>query len=176
MLRLFETGATSYQPEGLIFESGDPLVTDANIHRLLSQGFKITDALVSPCGVLFLFSDGRQYYSPALRLGADGLPTEKLAEIAAEAGFGDLTELLDFYSGLPADFKGQLPDVHPLPDEEEEPAVADLAADLAPDLRAAPGSTPDGGDGNKTEAERLDIGHRAECIISHPTLHRRSRP
>ncbi len=115
MLQLFQTGATSYQPSGMIFESGDPLVTDANIHRLLSQGRVIMDALVSPVGVLFIFTGGEQYYTPALRLGADGLPTEKLAEIAAEAGYGDLEELLDYYSGLPATFTGHLPDLRPEP-------------------------------------------------------------
>jgi len=120
MLRLFQAGAKSYQPAGLAFESDDPLVAVANIHRLLNEGRAIADVLVRPTGTLFIFASGEQFYTPALRVGADGLPTEKLAEIVSEAGYGNLAEVLTFYSGLPADFTGQLPDLGRMPGEGDE--------------------------------------------------------
>ena len=113
MLRLFQSGATSYQPEGLAFESGDPKVAAANLRHFLASGRMVIDVLARPTGTLFLFSTGEQYYAPGLRVGQDGLPTELLAEIVNEAGLGNLTELLDFYTSMPADFVGHLPDLRP---------------------------------------------------------------
>lgn len=136
MLRLFQTGAASYQPDGisdgLAAETGDPKVAAANIRRLLASGRMIIDALIRPTGTLFMFSTGEQYYTPALRLGQDGLPTALLAEIANEAGYGDLEELLENYTAMSADFEGHLPDFRPDPR-------------LDADLQAAPKSAPSNG-------------------------------
>ena len=113
MLRLFQTGAASYQPDaetdGLAAETGDPRVALDNLHRLLRSGRSIIDALTRPTGTLFLFSTGEQYYTPALRVGQDGDATLGLAEIVAESGFGDVEEIDAFYASLPADFEGRLP-------------------------------------------------------------------
>lgn len=140
MLRLFQTGAAEYQPDGtadgLAAETGDPKIAAANIRRLLATGRLIIDALTRSTGTLFLFSTGEQYYTPALRLGQDGLPTALLAEIANEAGYGDLVELLENYTAMPADFEGHLPDFRP--DPRPDPR-------LDADLQAAPKSTPSTG-------------------------------
>jgi len=137
MLRLFQMGAASYQPDGtsdgLAAETGDPKVAAANVRRLLSSGRVIIDALTRPTGTLFMFSTGEQYYTPSLRLGQDGLPTALLAEIANEAGYGDLEELLENYTAMSADFEGHLPDFRP--DPRLEPGTD-------ADLQAAPKSTP----------------------------------
>ena len=112
MLRLFQTGATQYQPDGLAAETGDPKIALDNLHRLLGNGRMILTAFTRPSGTLFLFSNGEQYYTPALRLSQEGRQTEGLAEIAAEAGYGDLEDLLDFYTTFPAGYEGQLPNLH----------------------------------------------------------------
>jgi hypothetical protein len=130
MLRLFQAGAASYQPDGtsdgLAAETGEPKVALDNLHRLLANGRMILTVFTRPTGTLFLFSNGEQYYTPALRLGREGRQTEGLAEIAAEAGYGDLEDLLDFYSTFPADYEGQLPN------------LCDADKDRTPDLQAAP--------------------------------------
>ena len=63
MLRLFQSGAATYQPEGLAFESGDPKVAAANLRQLLGSGRMIIDVLCRPTGTLFLLSTGEQYYA-----------------------------------------------------------------------------------------------------------------
>ncbi len=134
MLRLFQTGVAQYQPDGaagtLAAETGDPRVAATNIRQLMAAGRLIIDILTRPTGTLFMFSTGEQYYTPALGLGQDGLPTALLAEIANEAGYGDLVELLDFYTAVPAEFVGHLPDLRP------DPRLADLqdAPESAPSL------------------------------------------
>lgn len=117
MLRLFREGVTSYQPTGLAAETGDPNVARENIHRLRQMGLVIASVLFRPTGVLFLFSTGEQYYTPALRVGGDGRETEILAELMAEAGWGDLEELLETYHGIPVTREGTLPDALPDPQE-----------------------------------------------------------
>lgn len=115
MLRLFQAGAASYQPDGtdgLAAETGEPKIALENLHRLLANGRMILTAFTRPTGTLFVFSNGEQYYTPALRLGQEGRQTEGLAEIAAEAGYGDLEDLLDFYTTFPAGYEGQLPNLH----------------------------------------------------------------
>jgi len=138
MLRLFQTGAASYQPDGLAdgltdglaAETGEPKIALENLHRLLASGRMILTAFTRPTGTLFLFSNGEQYYTPALRLSQEGRQTEALAEIAAEAGYGDLEDLLDFYTTFPAGYEGQLPNLH------------DADKDQTADLQAAPESHP----------------------------------
>jgi hypothetical protein len=140
MLRLFQSGAATYQPEGLAFESGDPKVAAANLRRLLGSGSMIIDVLCRPTGTLFLFSTGQQYYAPGLRVGQDGLPTELLAEIVSEAGLGNLTELLDFYTAMPANFEGHLPDLRPGHGDGHD-------GHAGRNLQAAPESPPSPGSG-----------------------------
>ena len=102
MDRLFLAGATSYQPEGLSEETGDPKVAFSNLNRLLAQGCIIKEIQCRPTGVLIVFKCGKHYYTSAFRVGGDGLETEYLAEIAAKAGFGPLEQLLDAYHEIPA--------------------------------------------------------------------------
>jgi len=109
MLRLFNEGTGSYQPAGLAFESDDPKTAKQNVLRLLDAGHVIQDILVRPTGALLIFTDGTQHYTPALRVGQDGRPTEALAEVAAEAGFGKLWHLLTLYTDMSPDFTGPLP-------------------------------------------------------------------
>jgi hypothetical protein len=116
MLRLFQSGATSYQPEGLAYESGDPQVTLENLRQLMAQGLRIRDFLIRPTGVLVTFSTGEQYYTPALRIRI-----QELAEIAAEAGFGTLAALRTWWLSLPPDFTGPLESLHPASDFEPPP-------------------------------------------------------
>jgi len=139
MLRLFQAGAASYQPDeaadGLVAETGDPKIAAANIRRLMAAGRLIIDALTRPTGTLFMFSTGEQYYTPVLRLGQGDLSTALLAEIANEAGYGDLEELLENYTAMSPNFEGHLPDFRPDPRLEE----------LDDDLQAAPKSAPSTG-------------------------------
>ena len=83
------------------------------IALLMASGRLIIDALIRPTGTLFMFSTGEQCYTSALRLGQDDLPTARLAEIANEAGYGDLEELLENYTAMSPDFEGRLPDFRP---------------------------------------------------------------
>ena len=141
MVRLFQSGATNYQPEGLAFESGDPKVAAANLRQLLGSGSMIIDILCRPTGTLFLFSTGQQYYAPGLRVGQDGTPTELLAEIVNEAGLGDLTELLDLYTSMPANFVGHLPDLRPTGKEGDGDGQAHRHhLQATPDSPPSPGS------------------------------------
>jgi hypothetical protein len=117
MLRLFQEGAATYQPDGLALESGDPQVSLENIRRLMATGLVIRDILVGSSGVLVLFRDGEQFYATGLRVGTNNSATEALARIAAEASFGPFERLLPFYQHLPASYSGQLPDVFPEPTE-----------------------------------------------------------
>jgi len=119
MLRLFQSGATAYQPEGLAYESGDPQVALDNLRQLMGQGLRIRDFLIRPTGVLVTFATGEQYYTPALRLVEPAF--DALAEIAAEAGFGTLTALRTWWLGLPPDFTGPLEILHPASDFEPPP-------------------------------------------------------
>ena len=139
MLRLFQTGAASYQPDGtdgLAAETGDPKIALENLHRLLAKGRMILTAFTRPTGTLFLFASGEQYYTPALRLSQEGRQTEGLAEIAAEAGYGDLEDLLDFYTTFPAGYEGQLPNLRDA--DKDQPGQTS-------DLQAAPEPCPSAG-------------------------------
>jgi hypothetical protein len=109
MLQLFREGVRSYQPEGLATETGLPQTALNNINRLRQTGLVISQIHVRPTGTLFLFSTGEQYYTPALRVGGDGRETEILAELAADAGWGPLEELLDLYHSIPTNWEGPLP-------------------------------------------------------------------
>ncbi|MEN6406066.1 MAG: hypothetical protein ABFC77_06295 [Thermoguttaceae bacterium] len=109
MLRLFRSGAQTYQPEGLEAETGDPRVSRRNIHRLRQDGLDIAALVVRPTGTLVIFTTGEQYYAPALRVGGDGRETEILAELASESGWGDYKELLEMYHAIPQDWIGPLP-------------------------------------------------------------------
>lgn len=115
MLRAFLAEVRAYQPEGLEPETGEPQTALSNINRLRSQGLVIAQIRVRPTGALVIFSTGEQFYTPALRVGGDGRETEILAEIAAEAGWGDLEELLDCYHAIDPAYEGPLPDL--LPDD-----------------------------------------------------------
>lgn len=139
MLRLFQTGAATYQPDGLAAETGDPRVALENLHRLLADSRLIIDALTRPSGTLFIFSTGEQFYTPALRVGQQGDDTEVLAEIAAEAGFGEVEDIFEFYSSLPTEFEGRLP--------LREIALVDRLdeKDRAENLQAAPNPHPSSG-------------------------------
>jgi hypothetical protein len=91
MMRLFQEGAKSYQPEGDGFapETGDPQVSLENLRRIMAAGRTIRKILVRPTGVLVLFDGDQQFYAPGLCVSTAGPATEALARIAAEAGFGD---------------------------------------------------------------------------------------
>jgi len=130
MLELFLSGVEAYQPKGLDFESGDPQTARRNIEGLLKSGRKITFILCRPSGVLIQFDSGEQYYTPGLYVGTDEISTILLAEIATQARFGLIDELLDLYSALPMDYEGPLPSlVAHLPE--------DLRTHLPPSLQAA---------------------------------------
>jgi hypothetical protein len=111
MLRLFQEGATSYQPEfnGLALETGDPQVSLENVRKVIATGRVIQHILVRPTGALVMFSTGEHFYAPGLRVATEGPATEALARIAAEAGLGAYDQLLPFYQDLEADYEGQLP-------------------------------------------------------------------
>jgi hypothetical protein len=113
MLRLFQEGAKSYQPEGDGFapETGDPQVSLENLRRIMAVGRTIQQILAKPNGVLVLFDGDQQFYAPGLRASTDGPATAALARIAAEAGFGPYDELFTFYRDLAADWDGPLPDM-----------------------------------------------------------------
>lgn len=115
MMRLFQEGAQSYQPEGdgLAPETGDPQVSLENVRRLTAAGHRIKDMVVKPTGVLVRFEGCQQFYAPGFRVGTDGPATEALARIAAEAGFGPFDELLTFYQDLPNTYDSVLPDLKP---------------------------------------------------------------
>jgi len=108
MLRLFQEGAKTYQPDGLAEESGDPQASLENIRRLMTNGLVVRDILVGSAGVLVLFRDGEQFYAAGLRVGTNNSATEALAQMAAEARFGPYDELLQHYRCLPKDYCGQL--------------------------------------------------------------------
>lgn len=118
ILRLFQSGAKSYQPEGFDLplkpESDDPEVSVENIGRLVEYGLRIRDLLVRPTGVLVMFATGEQYYAPALRVGV-GVATEALAHIANEAGFGPFDQLLSFLQDLPESYCAEIPVLTPIP-------------------------------------------------------------
>jgi len=121
MMRLFQEGAKSYQPQGDGFapETGDPQISLKNLQRITAAGPVIWKILVRPTGVLVLFDGGEQFYAPGLRVGTNGPATEALAQIAAQAGFGPCERLLRFYRHLPQDWCEELPttipDTEPLP-------------------------------------------------------------
>ena len=125
MLRLFQEGAKSYQPEmkGLACETGDPQVSLENLKRILAEGPVIWKILAKPTGVLVLFDGGEQFYAPGLRVGTNGPATEALAQIAAKAEFGTYERLLRFYRHLPESWDDVLPETLP----ESEPAVRHTA-------------------------------------------------
>jgi len=111
MLQRFRDGVPSYQPaaQGLVLESADPQGSLQNLRRLMKT-LMIRDILVRPTGVLVVFASGEHHYCPSLRVGPEA---DTLAEIAAEAGFGDYTKLFRLYSDMPADYAGQLPTFKP---------------------------------------------------------------
>ena len=113
MLRLFQEGAASYQPEteGLAPETGDPQVSLKNVRKLVAAGRAIEKILAKPTGVLVMFSAGEPFYAPGLRVATAGPATKALAWIATEAGFGPYDELFTFYRDLAADWDGPLPDM-----------------------------------------------------------------
>ena len=115
MLRLFQEGAKSYQPEidGLALETGDPQVSLENVRKVVATGRVIRDILMKPTGVLVTFSTGEHFYAPGLRVATEGPATEALARIAAEAGLGPYDQLLPFYQDLETDYDGQLPGLNP---------------------------------------------------------------
>ena len=105
LLALFRADDPSYQPvhpAGLMLEDGNPQSSLENLHRL---GLVIQDIWVRKglSRVLFQFSTGEQY----LALGLSAPLT--LAKVAARAGFGESTELAEFYTDLPPTYDDKLP-------------------------------------------------------------------
>jgi len=115
MLRLFQEGAKSYQPDfnGLALESGDPQVSLENVRKVMATGRVIEHIMVRPTGALVMFSTGEHFYAPGLRVATEGPAVEALARIAAEAGLGPFDQLFTFYQDLEADYEGQLPGLGP---------------------------------------------------------------
>lgn len=113
MMRLFQAGAQTYQPEGdgLARETGDPQVSLENVRLMLAAGHRIREMVVKPTGVLVRFDGDCHFYATGFRVGSDGPATEALARIAAEAGFGPYDELLSFYQNLPDSYDSVLPDM-----------------------------------------------------------------
>ena len=113
MLRLFQSGAPQYWPEGLTYESGSPRAALKNLRALQGRGLRIRDFLLRPSGVLVTFNTGEQYYTP--------VNFAHLTEIAAEAGFGTTPALQTWWRALPPDFIGPLEILHPEADYEPPP-------------------------------------------------------
>jgi len=127
MLALFRSDEPSYQPvhpsRPLQLEDGDPRATVANLKQI---GLVIQDIWVRKAfsRVLLQFNTGEQYLALGLSDPA------ALAQVAADAGYGDLEHLKSFYSFLGEDYEGKLP------------AASDL--DDCPDCQ--PGDLQDSGD------------------------------
>jgi hypothetical protein len=104
MRRAWENGITSYTPEGLDPETGDPKVTLSNARKLL-ETLNVRDIEAKPDGpVLITFLTGEEFLATGFRLN-----TPELAEFVIDAGLDERVDLVHTYlKSLPSDLAGPI--------------------------------------------------------------------